>query len=299
MHALIQMPLVSNAVEQRRLSDYQGSLALSCLIRYLYGQGTTAIVKQEKAIQELYASAEHAVKDFMTFKKNVLTEWSVYDSLWQYFSTPSQKRMTERDKCETLLKHVAKYEPTFAIQLQRELQKKDSTFNLEALLGALEDQQRLKESLQMGTESSSPAKSGKGSDANSADKKGAAQSLANPAIQPQVFNMRKRADESKCPKEIDWLKKAAQKRGERLPGSDKSTKRDSQKESEEPTEDLKEGCFMCFALGKPYQIWGHHSPARCFGKEKFEINVAGFRAAHQIGRENCNKTIVCKRQPDF
>ena len=29
---------------------------------------------------------------------------------------------------------------------------------------------------------------------------------------------------------------------------------------------------MCFALGKPYHIWGHHSPAslRCFGKEKFE-----------------------------
>ena len=55
----------------------------------------------------------------------------------------------------------------------------------------------------------------------------------------------------------------------KLPGSDKSTKRDSQKESEEPTE-MKEGCFMCFALNKPYQIWGHHSPERCFGKEKFE-----------------------------
>ena len=65
------------------------------------------------------------------------------------------------------------------------------------------------------------------------------------------------------------MKKAAQKRGERLPGSDKSTKRDSQKESEEPTE-MKEGCFMCFALNKPYQIWGHHSPERCFRKEKFE-----------------------------
>jgi hypothetical protein len=104
MHALIQMPLASNAVEQRHLSDYQGSLALSCLIRYLYGQGSTAITKQENAIQELCASAEHAVKDLMTFKKNILTEWSVYDSLWQYFSTPSQKRMTERDKCELLLK---------------------------------------------------------------------------------------------------------------------------------------------------------------------------------------------------
>ncbi len=145
--------------------------------------------------------------------------------------------MTERDKCESLLKHVAKYEPTFAIHLQRELQKKDSTFNLEALLGhrlgALEDQQRLKESLHIGTESSSPAKSGKGSGASSADKKRAAQSLANPAIQqqPKCSICGIEHDESKCPKEIDRLKKAAQKRGERLPGSDKSTKRDSQKES--------------------------------------------------------------------
>jgi hypothetical protein len=89
-----------------------------------------AIAKQEEVIQELYASVEHAfkvLKDSLTFKKNVLTEWSVYDSVWQNYSTPSNKRLTERDKCESLLKHVAKHEPTFAIQLQKELQKKDST----------------------------------------------------------------------------------------------------------------------------------------------------------------------------
>jgi hypothetical protein len=59
---------------------------------------------------ELCASYKQGIKDPLTFKKNVLTEWTVYDSVWQYFSTPSHKRLTERDKCELLLKHVAKDE---------------------------------------------------------------------------------------------------------------------------------------------------------------------------------------------
>ena len=85
--------------------------------------------------------------DPLTFQKNVMTELTVYDSVWQYFSTPSNKRLTERDKCEWLLKHVAKEDLTFAIQQQGELQKKGSTYTLEKLLRALEEQHRLVESL--------------------------------------------------------------------------------------------------------------------------------------------------------
>ena len=93
LQALIQVPLASNAIDQRHLSDNQASLALACLIRHIYGQGTTAIRKQEQAIQTLCASYKQGIKDPLTFQKNVMTEWTVYDSVWQYYSTPSNKRL--------------------------------------------------------------------------------------------------------------------------------------------------------------------------------------------------------------
>ncbi len=72
-------------------------------------------------------------------------------------------------------------------------------------------------------------------------------------------------DDSKCPREIYRLKKAAQKQGEQLPGADKSTKRDSH--SQEVGADANEGWFMCFALRKA--SWAGHPVAECFSKEKF------------------------------
>ena len=282
LQALIQVPLASTAIDQRHLADNQASLALACLIRHIYGQGTTAITKQEQAIQTLCASYKQGIKDPLTFHKNVMTEWTVYDSVWQYFSTPSNKRLTERDKCELLLKYVAKEDSAFAVQQQRELQKKGSTYTLEELLRALEEQHRLLESLQIESETSSPAKSGKGGGTNLADKK--VQPSANPAIQQQqkCSICGNEHDVSKCPKEIDRLKKEAQRRGEKLPGSDKSTKRDSQKEGQQSTDEVKECCFMCFALGKPYQIWGHHPPAKCFSKERFTSPKRGLPLQREV-----------------
>ncbi len=94
----------------------------------------------------------------------------------------------------------------FAKQLQLELQKKDSMFDkidMEVLLGELEENQRLAESLK--TEPESSAKSSKGGNASAADKKSSAKISANPAMQqqPKCSICGNEQDESKCPKEMD------------------------------------------------------------------------------------------------
>ena len=261
MQSLIQVPLASNQIERHHLSSVQASLASACLLRQFYGQGNTAIKNQEAVIKAYYSLYKQEIVDPLNFKKNVRTELAVYDSLFRYFSTPSDKRLTDRDNCEMLIKVVAVHDFEFAKQLQRELQAKDSSFDMEMLLGALEENQRLAESLK--TEPDSRAKSGKGGSASSADKKGAAQPSANPAIQqqPKCSICGNEHDESKCPKEIDRLKKAAQRRGDKFPGADKSTKRDSRSE-EVAADDAHEGCFMCFALGKP--SWKGHPVTKCY-----------------------------------
>jgi hypothetical protein len=79
MQGLIQVPLASNAIDQQHLSSFQALLALVCLIRHLChgGQGTTAtILKQEKTIKAYYALYKDAIKDPLTFRKIVLTEWA-------------------------------------------------------------------------------------------------------------------------------------------------------------------------------------------------------------------------------
>ena len=148
--------------------------------------------------------------------------------------------MTDRDNCEMIIKEVALLDFEFAKQLQRQLHVKDSSFDMETLLVALEDNQRLAESLKIAPESR--AKSGKGGGASSADKKAGAQLSANPAMQqqPRCSICGNEHDASKCPKEIDRLKKAAQKRGEKLPGVEKSTKRDTSHE-EAASNDAQEG----------------------------------------------------------
>ena len=69
----------------------------------------------------------------------------------------------------------------FAKQQVRELELKESSLTVEGMLTKLEDNQRLLESL----EAESPAKSKAGAQ-NQSDKKGAKQSVANPAIQQQM-----------------------------------------------------------------------------------------------------------------
>jgi hypothetical protein len=73
---------------------------------------------------------------------------------------------------------------------------------------------------------------------------------------------------SRCPKEKDRLQKEAEMRGEKLLGSGKSTKRNSQQDGAEgAVADDDSGCFMCFALGK--SSWHGHSPDKCFTKDDF------------------------------
>ena len=90
--------------------------------------------------------------------------------------------MTDRDNFKILIKVVAVHDFEFAKQLQREHQT-TRHFDMERLLAALEDNQRLAESLE--TELDTRAKSGKGGSASSADERGAAQPSANPAVQQQ------------------------------------------------------------------------------------------------------------------
>jgi hypothetical protein len=83
-------------------------------------------------------------------------------------------------------------------------------FDIEVLLVVLEENKRLAESLKTGPES--VAKSGKEGGASSADKKSGAKISANLAMQqqPKCSIRGNEQDESKCPKEIDRLKKASQ-----------------------------------------------------------------------------------------
>ncbi len=104
--------------------------------------------------------------------------------MWRYNSTYSENRPTDRDICEMLIKEVTNNDSHFAKHTQQlELQKKDSMFDMEVLLVALEENQRLAEGLK--TEAESPAKSGKGGGASAADKKSSAKVSANPAMQQQ------------------------------------------------------------------------------------------------------------------
>jgi hypothetical protein len=150
-----------------------------------------------------------------------------------------------------LLKEVAQAgDGMLVMQLARELKMQESTLTMELLLIKLEENQRLIESLEIG----SPAHS-KASGTNSSDKKGKLSS-ANPAIQQQSKPVCSECGMEhnlyQCPKQKDRLQKEAKMRGEKLPGSGKSTKRNSHQDSAEgAVADDDSVCFMCFALGKP------------------------------------------------
>ncbi len=67
----------------------------------------------------------------------------------EVYSKTSDKRETDRNFCEMLLKEVAQADRTLAMQLARELETKESTFTMELLLIKLEEIQRLTESLKI------------------------------------------------------------------------------------------------------------------------------------------------------
>ena len=80
-----------------------------------------------------------------------------------------------------MLKEMVKTDVEFAKQQLRESELKDSSLTVEGLFTKLEDNQRLEECL----EAEPPVKSKAGAQ-NQSDKKGAKQSVANPAIQQRM-----------------------------------------------------------------------------------------------------------------
>ncbi len=83
---------------------------------------------------EQYSQSTHYLA---TFKRKVLSEITDYNSLWRYFSKPSDKRDTDSDFCDALLKKVASQDQMCARQLMDELDVKDRPMSMETMLKGL------------------------------------------------------------------------------------------------------------------------------------------------------------------
>jgi hypothetical protein len=81
MQSLIQVPLGNNITNQHLLSSIHASLALACLLRQFYCQGTPTIKTQEAAIKAYYSLYKQEIADPLNFRKNVRTELAAY---WPY-----------------------------------------------------------------------------------------------------------------------------------------------------------------------------------------------------------------------
>ncbi len=210
-------------------------------------------LKQVKAIQALFQEYPQHLQDLSKFKRTVLAETAIHESLWRYNSKPSDKKYTVHDFCEMLLRSVAKVDTPHARELGRQLEAPDSRLRMETVLVEFEENQKILELLEI----ESPAKGISGA-ANSSDKKSAKQ-IVNPAIQqpPSCHVCGLNHDISQCKKEEARLYAEAGKRGGKFPGADKSASRNSPRQKQECEDRTDEhygsssGCFMCFALGNP------------------------------------------------
>ncbi len=102
---LIEIPIASDHSTQIQITSMQASIALACLIKNIYGQN---ISKQVKAIQALFQEYLQHLQDLSKFKRTVLAEIAIHESLWRYNSKPSDKKYTDDDFCEMFLRSVAK-----------------------------------------------------------------------------------------------------------------------------------------------------------------------------------------------
>jgi hypothetical protein len=107
-----------------------------------------------KAIQAFFQEYPQHLQDLSKFKRTVLAEIAIHESLWRYNSKPSHKKYTDHDFCEMLLRSVTKAETLHAPELGRQLEAPDYR------------QPKV-----------NPARQ------NSSDKNSAKQMVANPAIQ--------------------------------------------------------------------------------------------------------------------
>ena len=139
--------MASDTETRNQVRCLQASTALACLLRHFYGQDRTAIKKQVQTIQACTKRYPKSIQDPTSFRREVITKLAVYDSLWRFYSKPSDKRETDRNFCKMLLKEVAQVDRRLAVQLFQELEMKDSTMTMETILIKLEENQHLIESL--------------------------------------------------------------------------------------------------------------------------------------------------------
>jgi hypothetical protein len=146
---------------------------------------------------------------------------------------------------------------------------------MDQLLAKLEENARLRESLEIDSPAKSKEKDGS---TKSSDKKGAKQPSANPAIQQQVkcTSCGSEHDFSQCPKEKARLQREAQQRGERLHGNQQSTRRDNlqsnQNSNAASAGEDNYGCYVCYALGRNY--WMNHHHSKCKNKKRFYTKLS-------------------------
>jgi hypothetical protein len=117
----------------------------------IYGQD---ISKQVKAIQASFQEYPQHLQDLSKFKRTVLAEIANHESLWRYNSKPLDKKYTDNDFCEMLLRSVAKVDSLHSRELGRQLEAPDSHLHMETVLAELEENQKILERLEI----ESPAK---------------------------------------------------------------------------------------------------------------------------------------------
>jgi hypothetical protein len=119
-------------------------------------------------LSKLFQEYTQHLQDLSKFKRTVPAEKAIHESLWRYNSKPSDKKYTDHDFCEMLLRSVAKVDTPHARKLGRQLEAPDSRLRMETVLVELENNQKILERLEI----ESPAKDKSGA-ANSFDKKSA------------------------------------------------------------------------------------------------------------------------------
>jgi hypothetical protein len=129
-HCLVEFPMTSDTDSQTQVTSIQGSIALACLIKQIFGQDHASIKRQWQSIQA-HTKQLSAAQDLTRFKREHLGEIAIYYKLWTYYSTSVDKRETEHEFCETLLMEVAKsIDLQLAMQLRRNLESSESTLTM-------------------------------------------------------------------------------------------------------------------------------------------------------------------------
>ena len=181
LKSLIVFPHSDTIKSQNNIQKVQGSFALACLMRNIYGQDHTAIPKQLQQLQDR-AKQYATTVDMPKFKREFQTERAIYNKMVQLFGRRQdiERKKSEIEICEILLSEVYLQDKELAKTLKRRLEAKPP-LTLEELLTTLVENRIMEE----GLGESPVAKRGTGS-SKSADKKDSKQSVANPAIQQQT-----------------------------------------------------------------------------------------------------------------